>query len=313
MSNRMRMRRSHCRRTLSRLRWPAVPCGACVTRHRHADSAAGPRPGAGGASLGVRRRGVRRCGPHHVRQATKSDPSLPRSGTQAYWYDAASTSAALALVWDTSRSVLVAVRAHREGGRGRTGLTDCARVEQAVQYLWARVRRPTALPGPHAALLASVRQVTTDQEELVVLLHRFLGTQPHEVAQSWVALLDSEAASRRVAVEHALDWVLAGYRLLLPFLIIYVIVSACSGGGGQEAGPEAAPPAAVHASRVHGQGAGAATEAAAHRPARVEAPASRRALTAPHSAGAAAAPAGAEEQANKLALTPTRRSTRRAL
>ena len=180
---------------------------------------------------------------------------------------------------------------------------------QAVQYLWARVRRPTALPGPHAALLAAVRQVTTDQEELVVLLHKFLGTQPSDVGDALVALLDAEAASRRVAVEHALDWVLAGYRLLLPFILIYVAVAACSGGGGQDGGAEAARPAAVRANGMDGHGASAAADAAAHRPARVGAPAQHRQLTAPHSA---AAPAGAEEQ-NKLALTPTRRSARRAI
>jgi hypothetical protein len=174
-----------------------------------------------------------------------------------------------------------------------------------VQHLWARVRRPTALPGPHAALLASVRKVTTDQEELVVFLHKFLATQPNDVADALVALLDAEAASRRVAVEHALDWVLAGYRLLLPFCLIYVAVAACSGGGGQGGGDGAARPAAVRASSIDE----AAAADAAHRPARVGAPAQHRQLTAPLSD---AAPAGAEEH-NTLALTPTRRSARRAI
>ena len=254
--------------------------------------------------------------------SANSDPTPHRyRAPQAYWYDAASTSAALSLVWDTSRGVLVTVRAPH--GRGLLRAHMCSSTlpapchvsdhclvhsPQAVQYLWARVRRPTALPGPHAALLASVRQVTTDQEELVVLLHKFLGTQPSDVGDALVALLDAEAASRRVAVEHALDWVLAGYRLLLPFILIYVAVAACSGGGGQDGGAEAARPAAVRASAMDGHGAAAAGDAAAHRPARVGAPAQHRQLTAPHSA----APASAEEQ-NKLALTPTRRSTRRAI
>jgi hypothetical protein len=260
---------------------------------------------------------------HCVVQSTAlTVPPLPTTlavHPKAYWYDAASSSAAMALVWETSRGVLVTVRSTEEELYLHTcsGQLSPRRVAplspvgsalpQAVQHLWARVRRPTALPGPHAALLASVRKVTTDQEELVVFLHKFLATQPNDVADALVALLDAEAASRRVAVEHALDWVLAGYRLLLPFCLIYVAVAACSGGGGQGGGEKAARPAAVRASAMDGH---AAADVAAHQPARVGAPAQHRQLTAPLSA--AAAPAGAEEH-NTLALTPTRRSARRAI
>jgi hypothetical protein len=165
--------------------------------------------------------------------------------------------------------------------------------------------------------------VTTDQEELVVLLHRFLEQQPGEIATAWSALLDAEAASRRVAVEHALDWVLSAYRLLLPFIIIYVIVSACSGGGSSESEHHVA---AEHdaGKRVHANGSGfaaayrpqpvavhgdaAAAAAAAQQKRRVS---GARALK----AGGHDAPADAEDQsrAQVLQLTPTRRSARRAL
>ena len=154
-----------------------------------------------------------------------------------------------------------------------------------------------------------------------MLLHRFLEQQPGEIATAWSALLDAEAASRRVAVEHALDWVLSAYRLLLPFIIIYVIVSACSGGGSSESEHHVA---AEHdaGKRVHANGSDAAQyrpqPAAVHGDAAAAAAAAQqkrrvsgaRALK----AGGHDAPADAEEQSRALLqLTPTRRSARRAL
>jgi hypothetical protein len=115
---------------------------------------------------------------------------------------------------------------------------------QGCAWALRTARREGAIPGPHAPLLAAVRAVTTDQEELarsrtharafaclpaccartrdltavqspiapvqVVLLHRFLSeAAPPGTEAAFAAALAAHARSRHAAVERALDWVIA--------------------------------------------------------------------------------------------------------
>lgn len=131
------------------------------------------------------------------------------------------------------------------------------RVLQPALSLFARLlwRHSASPEGPHSALLAAVRLVTRDQEELVLILHRFLSTQPDTVQAALLSTLQAEASSRRVAVETALDWVIAVYKQFLPFLLLYMLCASLPGGGTDRAAPpqETEPAVAAAAAQRHAQ------------------------------------------------------------
>ena len=63
-----------------------------------------------------------------------------------------------------------------------------------------------------------------------MLVHRFLAERSPELEVELTAWLAQQAALHNVALERALDLVLALYKQLLPFLVIYGLFSCLSGG-----------------------------------------------------------------------------------
>lgn len=100
-------------------------------------------------------------------------------------------------------------------------------VRQVLYYISAGVHYVTkerAL-GPHAKLLRAVRAVTADQEHTVLLLHQFLAKKDPTMEAELVAFMGEEALVSRVALERVLDWLLAAYRTLAPFAVIYALMA----------------------------------------------------------------------------------------
>lgn len=92
---------------------------------------------------------------------------------------------------------------------------------------------------PHAALLAAVRNCTTDQEQLVVLLHDFFAAgagapdgDGRALERRFVDFLAAHAAASNAHVELWLDWLIWAYKTAAPFILLHFVATLAGGGGG---------------------------------------------------------------------------------
>ena len=68
----------------------------------------------------------------------------------------------------------------------------------------------------------------------MLLLHKWLATQPPESSTSLHAFLEQQASARYVAVERALDILLGLYSYLWPFVVVFAVMRMLKGGGGDK-------------------------------------------------------------------------------
>ncbi|PSC74482.1 Heat shock 83-1 [Micractinium conductrix] len=118
--------------------------------------------------------------------------------------------------------------------------TTLALLGSSCSRLWLTVR---ALPGaaPQPPLKQAILNVTSDFDQLSTLLVEFLqqpGVDP-SIEPRLMSFLEARAAKSYPRLESLLDWLLAIYKFLFPFLVIS-LVARLQGGGSDDQGAAAA-------------------------------------------------------------------------
>eukprot|EP00887_Chlorella_sp_A99_P008295 scaffold12.g8295.t1 len=106
-------------------------------------------------------------------------------------------------------------------------------VSRSTGLLWESCARP---PIPRDPIKAAILNVTSDFEELAHLVSEFFrqpGLDP-SVRQQFREFLAQRATRSFPRLESGLDWLLALYKFVFPFLCISMVAKLSQGGGEQD-------------------------------------------------------------------------------